>query len=182
MSKLIKFSVLILSLVLIYTIVGKAARMIYPIEHEENVKKYALEYDLSEKLVYAVIKAESNFNHEAKSAKNAYGLMQITETTGKWIADRLNMENFSNELLTAPEANIEMGCFYLSYLLNMYNGDKKCALAAYNAGHANVDSWLRNKKYSANGTELDIIPFPETEKYVNLVMKNEKIYDYLYGE
>lgn len=182
MNKFIKFLMILLSLFLLCLIAEKAAEWVYPVAHEEFAEKYASEYGLSENLVYAVIKAESNFNHEAKSEKNASGLMQIMESTGEWIADRMGKKDFSYEQLSDPETNIEMGCFYLAYLLKLYDGDKKCALAAYNAGLANVDSWLRNKTYSKNGVNLDVIPFSETEKYVNLVVKNEKIYDCLYGK
>ena len=179
-NKFIKFVIVLLGLAVLYLLAGTIAKIEYPVKHEVLVSKYAQEYELSENFVYAVMKAESNFNHEAKSGKNASGLMQIMEPTGEWIAEKLGMKDFSKEQLLTPETNIEMGCFYLSYLLDMYGGDKKRALAAYNAGHANVDSWLLNKKYSKDGVGLDVIPYPETEKYVNLVLKNEKIYNYLY--
>lgn len=182
MNKFVKILIIVLSLLLLYLAAMKFARIEYPVGHEAYVEQYAEEYGLSENFVYAIIKAESNFNHQAKSGKNASGLMQIMEPTGEWIADRLGMKDYSKDALSDPETNIEMGCFYISYLLDMYGGDKKCALAAYNAGHANVDSWLLSKKYSKDGKTLDNIPYPETEKYVNLVLKNEKIYNCLYKE
>lgn len=180
MNKFIKFVVMILSIALLCFCAVRAAKWCYPKEHGAYVEQYAAEYGLSGHLVYAMIKAESNFDHEAKSVKNASGLMQIMEPTGAWIAQKLGMQDYQGDWLTDPETNIQMGCYYISYLLDMYDGDKKCALAAYNAGHANVDSWLLDKAYSKDGTHLYNIPFSETEQYVNLVLKNEKVYDFLY--
>lgn len=157
------------------------AHRLYPVHHVKEITTYAAEYNLDKDLVYAMIKTESNFNHEAVSGKRATGLMQIMEPTGRWIAEQWG-EPFDVSSLSEPETNIRMGCFYIAYLMEMYQGNKKCALAAYNAGHANVDSWLKNKKYSKDGKNLLVIPFPETEKYVNQVIQNEKIYDYLYGD
>lgn len=180
MNKIKKIIFILLCFLLVFFVLGKIAKLLYPVEHEEFVSKYSEKFDISNNLVYAVIKAESNFKHEAESGKNASGLMQIMAPTGSWIADKLGIQNFSRELLYVPEINIEMGCYYLSYLLDMYDGDRKCALAAYNAGYSNVDSWLLNKKYSKDGKTLEVIPFPETEKYVNQVLKNEQIYKFLY--
>ena len=100
--------------------------------------------------------------------------------TGEWIAEQWG-EPFSPASLSDPETNIRMGCFYISYLLDMYEGNETCALAAYNAGYANVNSWLRHEKYSKDGKTLTLIPYPETAQYVNRVKNNEKIYDRLYG-
>ena len=64
----------------------------------------------------------------------------------------------------------------------MYDNCEKCALAAYNAGFNNVDNWLLDEEYSKDGECLDKIPFEETEKYVNKVKNNYKIYKFLYDE
>ena len=61
----------------------KIQKIIYKKQYTEEVSKYSKEYNIDENLVYAVIKAESNFNAEAKSSKNAIGLMQLMEATAK---------------------------------------------------------------------------------------------------
>ena len=58
------------------------------------------------------------------------------------------------------------------------DGNEKNAIAAYNAGYGNVDKWLEDKNYSADGKNLDTIPFEETDKYVKKVMLYKKIYSY----
>jgi len=179
-NKLLKYPV-IFCLIVALIFVGTAILKIeYPIRHSAYVAKYADENGLNKYFVYAIIKAESNFDNEAESSKNAMGLMQIMEPTGKWISEKLNIQNYNKEMLSEPETNIKMGCYYISYLLDRYDGNEKCALAAYNAGHANVDLWLSDKSYSRDGKTLTVIPYPETETYVNLVLKNQKIYQHLY--
>jgi len=64
--------------------------------------------------------------------------------------------------------------------LDFYDGDEICAVAAYNAGPANVSEWLADKRYSKNGKTLDKIPFAETETYVKRVMENVEKYGFLY--
>lgn len=174
MEKLQK--VLVALIVLVSLVIGMLRLLCfaYPNNYVLSVKKYAKMYDVPQELVFSVIKAESNFDKRAVSKKGAIGLMQIMEPTGEWVAQKIKMDGFYKELLYEPEVNIEIGCFYLSYLLDLYKNDEKCALAAYNAGPANVDKWLTSQK------TLDKIPFPETEEYVKKVTKNIKIYDFLY--
>ena len=50
-------------------------------------------------LVLAVIKTESNFNENVESNKGAKGLMQIMDSTGEWIASKLEVDNFKVEML-----------------------------------------------------------------------------------
>lgn len=178
--KVIKIILVFVCILGLFFAANRFVRKLYPALHCDAVSRCAEEYELPTELIYAMMKTESNFNTQAKSYKDALGLMQIMEPTGMWIAEKMGLERFSKETLLEPETNIKMGCFYLSYLLDKYDGNKKSALAAYNAGFANVDAWLSHPRYSKNGKDLDVIPFPETEKYVNLVLKNERIYHYLY--
>jgi len=176
------FKIVIVVLVLAAVLVGLLRLMcfLYPNKYKSSVEKYSDIYNISEDMVYAVIKAESNFLSSALSTKGAKGLMQIMDTTAVWSAEKIGMENFDNGNLFLPDINIQIGCFYLSYLLDMYSGNEENALAAYNAGYKNVNSWLKNEKYSKDGKNLDKIPYPETEKYVKKVKRNIKIYDFLY--
>ncbi|MBE7039635.1 MAG: lytic transglycosylase domain-containing protein [Ruminococcaceae bacterium] len=158
-------------------------KAVFPLKHENYIEVYSCQYNIDPYLIMGIIKAESNFEHDAVSSKNASGLMQITKSTAEWIADELGINNFEYKRdIISPEINIKMGCFYMDYLLSMYSGREKCALAAYNAGFNNVDSWLLNDKWSKDGKTLDKIPFPETEKYVSKVSNYRRIYEFLYGD
>lgn len=152
-------------------------KSIFPMRYEEVIDRYADKYDLEEELVAGVIFAESKFEPMAHSGK-AMGLMQITDETGKWICEKLQM-TYSEEMLYVPEVNIEMGCYYLSYLIDHYK-NIETALAAYNAGMGNVTKWLSDKKYSVNGIVLSDIPYGETKRYVQRVKKLKDLYEVLY--
>lgn len=182
-GKAVFFTLLVLIIVLAIIfgpITNYIYKMFYPLDHEETVIKYANEYNIDKYLVMGLIKAESNFVADAQSHKNAKGLMQITDSTAEWIAGKIGDKNFSVSQLNEPETNIRYGTWYLSYLLNEYNGNVELALCAYNAGIGNVEKWLADKKYSSDGKELQDIPFNETKNYVVNTKKYAEMYQKLY--
>jgi soluble lytic murein transglycosylase-like protein len=101
-------------------------------------------------LVHAIVKVESDFNPYALSRKGAMGLMQLMPQT----AVDMNVRNSFN-----PTENIDGGVKYLRYLIDRYEGNLQLALAAYNSGETAVRKW---------GT---VPPFPETQNYVQRVLK-----------
>jgi len=156
------------------------AKNIFPLEHKERIIGESQKYDIDPYLVMAVIRTESNFNELAESHAGAVGLMQIMEGTGAVIAENLGKDNYSKDLLKNADINIEFGTWYINWLLDKYDNDLKNALAAYNAGFNNVDKWLEDKNYSADGKTLNSMPYKETENFVNRVMLYRSIYNILY--
>ena len=61
---------------------------VYPLKYQEQVEKYAKEYEIDELFIYAIIKSESDFNKQAESISGAKGLMQIMDNTAKEIAQK----------------------------------------------------------------------------------------------
>lgn len=177
MKKFIRFLFIIfmcvIAVVCIKSILDTGKQMVYPLRYEQYITQYAKEYDLDRCLVMGVIKAESNYVHDAHSGV-ARGLMQITDDTAKWIAGKMNLQ-FETDDIEDPETNIKMGCYYLRYLLDVY-GDTDVALAAYNGGMGNVSKWLNDKRYSRDGKTLDEIPFRETREYVKKVNNYTEAY------
>lgn len=151
------------------------------VKYKEEIDKTAEEYSLDRFLVYALIKAESGFDPYAESVKGASGLMQLTEDTALWCAEKVGDKNLAAEV-TNPEVNIRLGCFYLRYLLDKYGGEETSALAAYNAGSGNVDEWLSDTAYSSDGKSLTGAPFPETDNYIKKIAFYKKLYRLLYGD
>lgn len=152
----------------------------YPVTYSEYVQKYSELYNLDEHLVFSMIKAESGFNPNAVSPRDAKGLMQIIDSTGEWAAEKMNIKDFKTAQLMEPETNIRIGCWYIARLLKQYNQDTELALAAYNAGSGNVSKWLKDESISKDGTTLDRIPFEETRNYVNKINKYISMYKKLY--
>ncbi|MGG7076862.1 lytic transglycosylase domain-containing protein [Clostridium sardiniense] len=174
--------VIILLIIIVVALVGikfGVKKYAFPYKHKEVIDKYSKEYNLDPLFVLSIIKAESKFNPNAHSHKDAYGLMQITESTGKWIAEQMEMKNYSTDMLYNEETNIKMGCWYLNNL-NKEFGDRDLVISAYNAGRGNVNKWLKDQNYSKNGKDIHYIPFPETKNYVDKVNIYYKVYKYLY--
>ena len=150
--------------------------IVYPLEHYELIEKYSKQYGLDPAMVCALIQAESGFNADATSPKGAKGLMQLMDDTASWIAPQIPIENFNVFRIKEPELNIQLGCWYLGYLNKRFDGDLTLMVAAYNAGSGNIDKWLDNEKYSADGKTLDKIPYTETKKYVRKIKINQYVY------
>lgn len=150
---------------------------VYPLKFKEEVFIHADSYDINRAIVFSIIKIESDFNENAESNAGAIGLMQITPTTGKYIAELIGIANFD---LKDVNTNISFGCFYLKYLLNKFK-NLETAVCSYNAGEGNVMLWLTNSEYSDDGITLKSIPFSETREYIKNFKKTFEKYDKLYG-
>jgi soluble lytic murein transglycosylase len=72
-----------------------------------------------------------------------------------------------------------MGCWYLSQLKQEFDSER-AAVAAYNAGRGQVQSWLEDGVW--DGHNLEKIPFAETRKYVKNVMTAQDAYKRLYKD
>lgn len=111
---LIVIAVILIKVVNIQDIIMKK---MYPKEYSEYVYTYAEENDLDPLLIFAVIKAESNFDSDVVSHSNAMGLMQILERTAREVAINEIEEEFSKDMLFNPEENIKIGTKYFSRII-----------------------------------------------------------------
>ncbi|WP_099204680.1 lytic transglycosylase domain-containing protein [Scatolibacter rhodanostii] len=173
------FIVFILGVLIAPKLIEYVLKIYYPQPYAEIVEEKSQAFSLDKNLVYAVIHAESKFDHKAESHAGASGLMQLTDETFEWINSKYPSEAELPNVLE-PRDNIHAGCALLKLLLDHY-GDLDVALSAYNAGMGNVDKWLADERYSSDGKTLHTIPFPETEKYVKKVHKNYEKYNNLYS-
>lgn len=118
---------------------------------EALVNRLAPNYGLQPALVLAVIEAESGFNPQARSAKNAQGLMQLIPET----AERFGVQDPYD-----PVQNLQGGMAYLRWLLAYFQGDVRLTLAGYNAGEGTV------VRYGG------VPPYAETRVYVEKIVRN----------
>ena len=117
-------------------------------KYRKTIEIYSRIYGVDAELIHAIVRQESCFNEGAHSRVGAIGLMQLMPQT----ALDLRINDPWN-----PEHNIQGGIKYIAQMLEMFDGNPKLAIAAYNAGPGNVN------KYRG------IPPFAETRNYVKKV-------------
>lgn len=115
------------------------------------VMKMAPTYKVEPQLALAIIAAESNFNIQALSPKNAQGLMQLIPET----SERFNVKNPYD-----PVQNIRGGLTYLRWLLAFFEGNVALVAAAYNSGEGTVERYR------------GVPPYRETQAYVQRILKS----------
>ncbi|HKP17183.1 MAG TPA: lytic transglycosylase domain-containing protein [Gaiellaceae bacterium] len=146
-------------------------RLWYPLDYEEIVLGHSRNYRLDPALLAAVIYQESKFKTDARSDRGAVGLMQLLPDTAEGIAARTGGSTFRVSDLYDPEINVRYGAWYLRHLLDKYRSER-LALAAYNAGQANVDRWLASRRG---------VQFEETRHFVDRVEQLKGIYRHAYS-
>ena len=160
---------------------NKILKIIYPKTYKEIVVNCNEEYNVDENLIFALIKAESNFNSKAISNKKAIGLMQLMEETARDVAIKKNIQidhnNLKDELLK-EEVNIKIGTKYIGMLLEKYKNNE-VALAA---GIGTVDNWIQKGIIKQDGSDIENIPYKETNNYVRKILRNYKVYKELYKD
>lgn len=157
---------------------GVWQRWYYPLPdaYRASIQEAADRHEVSPYLIASVIDAESSWNPDARSAVGAVGLMQIMPSTAEELADRgiVDRRRYPLADLDEPSVNMEYGAAYLRLLVERYH-EIETALAAYNAGLANADTWARQ-----GGDIRDHIDFPATRYFVLKVSRGKDRYEALY--
>jgi Rod binding domain-containing protein len=113
------------------------------------VQEAAERHGVNVSLLKAVIAAESAGRTNARSSRNAKGVMQLIDTT----ATMMGVQNVWD-----PRDNINGGARYLGQMMDRFSGDIQRAVASYNAGPGAVE------KHGG------VPPYHETQAYVSKVM------------
>jgi soluble lytic murein transglycosylase len=142
---------------------------LFPFPFEETILKWSQQRELNPLLVTALIRQESRFETEISSVAGAVGLMQVMPGTGQWVAEQIQLPQYS---LRDPEDNINLGTYYLDYTHRQYNNNSLLAVASYNAGPGNVAKWVARYGFDDPDIFVEKIPFPETKGYVETVFEN----------
>ena len=156
----------------------------YPIPDLPQTKK---EDTVETPLLLAMTRQESAFDHAAVSHAGARGLMQLMPKTASLVAKLLHIPFSKKKLTTDKLYNVTLGRAYIDGLLSDFSGSYVLAVAAYNAGPARVNEWIREygDPRSANVDVIDwveSIPIDETRNYVQRVLENLQIYRLRLGE
>lgn len=152
----------------------------YPQAFKTEVFKYSTEYKVAPHLVWAIMRAETQYRKDAISPVGALGLMQVMPYTGYRLANLLNEEEFDPPHLLKPENSIRYGTRYLKKLSDQFDGFIPLIAAGYNGGPHRVNSWLRHFGQLETDEFIEHIPFLETRNYVKKVVANARIYNLLY--
>jgi soluble lytic murein transglycosylase len=148
--------------------------------YSREIADAASRYAVPERLIWAVIRVESDFDHRAVSRTGARGLMQLMPDTARPMAQARRLPFNNGDLLDDPAANLDMGSGYLSGLLREF-GDARLAAAAYNAGPTRVREWWGGRRSDDLEVWVEQIPFNETRAFVKRVMLSWDEYRRLYG-
>ncbi len=127
---------------------GEGAFHFFPTRFDRDIESLSARYEVDPLLVKSVIFVESGFDHQARSNKGAYGLMQLMPATAR----HFGINRFE------PRDNLHAGIRYLRHLQDRYPGKPQWVLAAYNAGESAV------ARYGG------IPPYRETRHYISKVM------------
>jgi soluble lytic murein transglycosylase len=155
-------------------------RLELPLGDAQVIREQAAAKHLDPALIAAVIYAETKFDPRTSSA-GAQGLMQILPSTALFLAHLSGGVSFTTSDLSTPAVNVAYGSYYLRYLLDRYGGDEMLAVAAYNAGLANVDSWVAKASSEGKTLQIEEIPFGQTRAYVQRVLQAQSEYRALYA-
>jgi len=159
-----------------------AWNILFPKPYWNELTRYANANGLDPYLVASLIRQESEFNPQAVSHANAWGLMQLLPPVGKKMAKEVRLRHFSQDQLTDPNVNIQLGTRYFKEIVDSFGGQVQFALAAYNAGSDRVKSWQEQGPYRDIHEFVEAIPFSETREYVQAIMRNATVYRLLYSK
>jgi soluble lytic murein transglycosylase len=151
---------------------------LYPFPYYSSVSNWAGQRNLPPTLVMGLIRQESRFEAEILSRSGAVGLMQIMPDTGRWIASKQGISNYS---LKNPEHNIEFGTWYFSYTHQEFSNNSMLAIASYNAGPGAIGRWVKSRGIGDPDEFVEQIPYDETRGYVYRVFANNWNYLRLYS-
>ena len=137
-------------------------RQLFPLPFAECTARYATEFRVDKNMLYALIKAESLFRHNAVSSAGAVGLMQLMPATARGLARSMKLQGYD---LTDACTSIRFGAKYIAGLDREFGGNFQYLVAAYNAGAGNVKKW-QEKLQGDMDYFTEFTPFIETRYYI----------------
>ena len=146
------------------------------VKYRDQITQYAAEYAVHPAYIAAIVLNESSYDPSAVSSADARGLMQLLPASGEWIAPKIGLKDYTDDVLYDADTNLRMGAWYIGYLCDQFAGDPILVACAYHAGAGNVKNWIKN--YSTDGKTLtyDQIPYENTRSYARKVVNSYAIY------
>lgn len=148
----------------------------FPTPAQRIFARYAKSRDVAESFLYALARQESAMYERAQSAVGATGLMQLMPATAAHTAKKMGEPEPSPSSLVNPDVNVRLGSAYIKMLLDLYDGNRVLAAAAYNAGPGRVKQWRQDGLNQPVDLWVENIPYKETRNYVQNVLVYNAIY------
>lgn len=155
----------------------------FPLSYGSTLRAEGKQYDLDPAWMAALIRAESAWMPDARSAADARGLMQLLPGTGAEVARKIGVSWAGPDTLYRPITNLKLGSAYLAAMRDRFDGHIALATAAYNAGPSPVLRWRKQRPLDPIDVWIETIPYFETREYVARILAFSVIYDWrLQGE
>ncbi|WP_421242189.1 transglycosylase SLT domain-containing protein [Aeromonas enteropelogenes] len=159
-----------------------ALELRFPKPYKQTFSQVARERAVNMSLLYAISRQESALYPRAQSPVGARGLMQLMPATAKETAGKIGVPYRSEQQLFDPAMNIRLGSAYLKRLLDVYDGNRILAAAAYNAGPGRVKRWREQSADKPMDVWVESIPYRETRNYVQNVLSFDLIYQHKFQQ
>lgn len=159
-------------------ILEKHPELIFPMDYAGFIISQSNKNNIDPALTFSIIRQESTFNPKAKSAAEAYGLMQLIPATAKKNAKKLKLPWTQVEQLYDPEYNITLGTYELSLLLKKFGTIIQLA-SGYNANENALKGWLKTRYNEDSLIFIEDVPYDETRSYIKFIIRNMVFYSRL---
>ena len=152
-------------------------KLFYPRYFYDLVKLSCKEFNLSESLLFGLIRSESYFDEDVFSSAGAAGLTQLMSPTASDVARKLRIKDY--DLLDA-KTNITFGSFYLSDMIRLFEGSTMLSVISYNTGRARIRSWVKKYPNVPMDIWMEMLPYEESREYGKKILSSTFIYELLY--
>ena len=162
--------------------------LVYPRPFWETVVQSAGVHGVDPTLLVSLMRQESRFDPEARSAVGAVGLLQVMPYTAEALAVRAGVgrimkpDGLDEAALTDPAVNTAIAARLNADLLELFDGVRAPVIASYNAGEERVADWWEGARGLRQDFFVDTIPYSETRRFVREVLANYAAYQRVYGE
>jgi len=186
MKRLFRYLSALLIIAVIGVVAGVLGNHYWTHRFDPIIAKHAKAFDVDERLVWSVIYEETFFREWKIGADDEIGLMQVTPTVVRIWAKAAGSKEQQDKaisdvrgLVSDPDLNIEVGCWYLDKVRQRYKGypaETAMALAAYNAGPSRVVDWTADTDPSKISEKdfIDHIEIQSTRSYVSSILERYK--------
>ncbi len=154
--------------------------LLYPQPFQASLDKYGKEKQVDPLFILSIMRQESRFIADIKSAAAARGLMQFISNTSNKMADEMNIENFHQDDLYNPPTAIRFGSHYISNIFKDFPNQPPAVAASYNGGEDRMMRWFRRANSTNPDRYVPEVVFTQTKDYVYKVMANYRVYKILY--